>query len=244
MEQLVNLDSSKYGSLVRILAVLKENCNDVVINNGFVRQRSNDAAAIFEIDLTSLISDSSFIISNIKEKIDTLKIFAEHEVAVKVDDISFTLSDPDSSLKILHPDKNYLDNKFMEESDLKNLIPFSEEDILTTHSISPMISDRMKIISTCFHVNSFQMIFEGETAAIKSRTMSKEQLAMILSNIVLGEKITGYSNLVIIPYVCDHDGDIISKIYKLGDKCICKYEMFIGAIPVTIYTRGEIKTEV
>ena len=243
MEQQVNLDSEKYGSLIRTLSVLKDPCNDVVIQKGFIRQRTNDSAAIFEIDLTSLLSDASFTISNIKEKIDTLKMFMEHEVAIKVDDVSFTFSDPDSSLKILHPDKNYLDNKYMEESELSNLISVSDENMLTEHSVTPMISERMKIIATGFHVNSFQMIFEGETASIKSRTMSKEQLANLLSNIILSEKISGYSNLVIIPYICDHDGDILCKIYKLKDRFICKYSMFVGTIPVTIYTRGEVKTE-
>ena len=101
----------------------------------------------------------------------------------------------------------------------------------------------MKIVSTGFHVNSFQMIFEGETALIKSRTMSKEQTASLIGNILLAEKVAGYSNLVIIPYICDHDGDILCKIYKIRDRFICKYSMFVGSVPVTIYTRGEIKTE-
>lgn len=243
MEQQVNLNSEQYGSLIRTLSVLKDPCNDVVIQNGFIRQRTNDSAAVFEIDLTSLLSTASFIISNIKEKIDILKMFVEHEVEIKVDDTSFTFADPDSSLKISHPDKKYLDNKFMEETELNTLISVNEDSVLAEHSISPMISERMKIIATGFHVNSFQMIFDGETASIKSRTMSKEQLANLLSNILLSEKITGYSNLVIIPYICDHDGDILCKIYKLNDRFICRYSMFVGTIPVTIYTRGEIKTE-
>ena len=243
MESMISLDSEKYGGLIRTLSVLKENCNDIVINKGFIRQRTNDSAAIFEIDLTSLISDSSFIVSYIKEKIDLLKMFMEQEVQIQVDDTSFSFSDLFSSLRILHPDKNYLDNKYMEESELGNLISTNETSMLTEHSISPMISERMRIVSAGFHVNSFQMVFEGETASIKSRTMSKEQLANLIGNILLNEKVTGYSNLVIIPYICDHDGDIICKIYKLQDKFICKYSMFVGTVPVTIYTRGEIKTE-
>jgi len=239
----INLDSDKYGELIRTLSVLKDPCNDVVIEKGFIRQRSTDSAAIFEINLTSLLSEASFIISNIKEKIDLFKMFLEQEVQVQVDDTSFSFSDQYSSLKILHPDKNYLDNKYMEETELNNLISLTEDAVLTEHLISPMISERMKIVSSGFHVNSFQMLFEGETASIKSRTMSKEQIVNLIGNILLSEKITGYSNLVIIPYVCDHDGDIICKIYKLRDKFICKYSMFVGSVPVTIYTRGEIKTE-
>ena len=243
MEHLVNLDSEKYEAFIRTLSVLKEPCNDIVIAAGIIRQRSNDAAAIFEIDMTSLVGDSTFTISNIKGKIDLLKIFSEQEVRIEVDDQSFSLSDQFSSLRILHPDRNYLDNKFMEEPELNSLISVSEEDVLTTHSISPMISERMKIISSVFHVNSFQMLFEGEFASIRSKTMSKDQHANITKDLILNEPLTGYSNLVTIPYVCDHDGDIICKIYKLRDKCICKYSMFIGNVPVTIYTRCEIKTE-
>ena len=90
MEHQVNLDSEKYATLIRSLSVLKDPCNDVVISNGIVRQRSTDAAAIFEFNLTSLVSDSSFIISNIKEKIDLLKIFLEQEVRIQVEDTSFS----------------------------------------------------------------------------------------------------------------------------------------------------------
>ena len=243
METQVNLDSDKYGSLIRTLSVLKEICNDVVIEGGFIRQRSNDSAAIFEIDLTSLIGDASFIISNIKEKIDCFKAFAEQEVSIQVEETSFTFFNQNLVYKILNPDKNYLDNKFMIETELTNLISTTEEAILTEHSISPMTSENMKIFSSAFHVNSFQIIFEGETASIKTRTMSKEQLVNFVKDILLSEKIAGYSNLVTIPYVCDHDGDILCKIYKLRDKFICKYSMFIGTVPMTIYTRGEIKTE-
>lgn len=243
MEHQVNLDSEKYATLIRALSVLKDPCNDVVISKGIIRQRSNDASAIFEFNLTSLVTEASFIISNIKEKIDLLKVFAEQEVQIQVDDTSFSFLDQFTSLKFMHPEKNYLDNKFMEETELNNLISMSEENIVSTHSISPMISERMKIISAAYHVNSFQMVFEGETSSIKSRTMAKDQYANIIGSLLLNEPTQGFTNLVTIPYICDHDGDIICKIYKIRDKLICKYSMFVGDVPLTIFTRGEVKTE-
>jgi hypothetical protein len=243
MEQMVNLDSEKYSALIRALSVLRENCNDIVINNGLVRQRSNDASTIFDFDLTALVNDSSFTISNIKEKIDLFKIFLEQEVRVEVDDTSFSFSDDFSSIKILKPGADWLDNKFMEEVEFNSLIQTNEETVLSSHSISPMISERMKVISASFHVNSFQIHFEGDVASIRSRTMSKDQHAKIIGNITLDEPTTGIANLVTIPYICDHDGDMTCRIYKVQDRCICKYSMSIGVVPVVIYTRCQIKTE-
>jgi hypothetical protein len=241
-ERMTNLDTERYGTFIRTLSVLKESCNDIVFSNGIIRQRSTDVSSIFEIDVTSLIGDLSFVISNIKEKIDLLKSFLEQEVRIEVDDQGVTLADDDSVYKIVHPDRNYLDNKFMEETEFNNLVSINEENLLSTHSINPKISERMKIFSAGFHVNSFQMVFEGEFSSIRSRTMSKDQGIKIIGNLMLNEQITGSANLITTPYICDHDGDIVCKIYKIGERCICKYSMFIGNIPVVIYTRCEIKT--
>ncbi len=113
MENQVNLDSVKYDELLRILLILKDICNDVDIRQGVIRQRTNDSATVFEIDLSSIISNINLPISELKSKLDILKCFSGEEVQITTTDDSFVVSDQYSMLRVKNPILEFLDNKFI-----------------------------------------------------------------------------------------------------------------------------------
>ena len=55
MENQVNLDAGQFDEVLRVLFVLSNVCNDVDIREGIIRQRTNDSATVFEVDLTSIL---------------------------------------------------------------------------------------------------------------------------------------------------------------------------------------------
>jgi len=74
MEQ-VNLSMENYEQFLRCLSILKDVCNDADIRDGILRQRTNDSANVFEIDMIPIINTLDIPLVNLKQKLDLLKIF-------------------------------------------------------------------------------------------------------------------------------------------------------------------------
>jgi len=237
----VNLDSTKYDELLRVLFVLKDVCNDVDIREGFIRQRSNDTATVFEIDLTSLISTISLPITELKTKLDIFKCFSGQEVSIVADGENFTIFDEYSMLKIKNPILEYLDNKFITREELERVVVTNQEDLVLSTNISKKITDRMKVISSSFHVNSIQTFFQGETATISASNQSKDNFAKFISDITINRELNHYINLVITPFIIDHDGDINMEIFDCSNNIVINsFSTTIGSITTNLYTRASM----
>lgn len=237
----VNLDSTKYDELLRVLFVLKDICNDVDIREGFIRQRSNDNTTVFEIDLSSIISNMNLPITELKTKLDIFKCFSGQEVSIITENDSFIISDEHSMLKIKNPILDFLDNKFTTKEELDRVIVTNPEDLILSTNITKKISDRMKVISSSFHVNSLQTIFIGENASISTSNQSKDNFAKFISDIPLNRELNHSVNLVITPFIIDHDGDINMEIFDGGNSVVNNaFSTTIGSIDLKLYTRASM----
>lgn len=242
----VNLDSTKFEELIRCLSLLKDLCNDIDLRNGIIRQKTNDSSAIFEIDLSSILTNNmSMAISHLKEKLDLIKTFVGQEVIIENSgegkDKATTFSDLYSSLKMLDPDYDFLDNKFIPDTEFERLTSLNENELMMNTSIIKTISDRIKVITQGFHVNNIQVIFEGEKGLIAAITQSKDQFAKLMTNIDLEEDIKGIANIVSIPFIIDHDGDINFQMFRSShDRALGKFSTTISDININIYTRSPI----
>jgi len=241
MENQVNLDAGQFDEVLRVLFVLSNVCNDVDIREGIIRQRTNDSATVFEVDLTSIIGSINLPISKLKEKLEIFKSFSGDEVSITATDDDYMISDPTSYTKYKYPILDYLDNKFISSEELSRVIATNQEDLILSTPISKKISDRMKIISASFHVNSVQVIFNGDTASISSADQSKEGFAKFVQNIVSNKELNHSANLIITPFVIDHDGDINFEMYDSGNNVVMNsFSTTIGSINAHLYTRASM----
>jgi hypothetical protein len=241
MENQISLDSTQYDDLLRCLLILKDICNDVDIREGFIRQRTNDTATVFEIDLTPLISNLNLPITELKTKLDMFKCFSGQEVSISTSDDSFTLTDQYSVLKIKNPILSFMDNKYISPEELTRVIVTNPEDLILSTQISKTISDRMRIISSSFHVNSLQTIFEGDQASICSSNQSKDNSAKFVQNITSNKDLNHTANLVITPFIIDHDGDINFEMFDSGSNVsINTFTTTIGSINIHLYSRATL----
>jgi len=240
--QQVSLDAEKYDELLRCLGILKDICNDADIRNGVLRQRTNDSATVFEIMLDPILDDLSIPLINLKQKLDLLKIFAEQEVDIIVeDDGNFSFSDQYSTLQFDGPELDFMDNKFLSEEELDSIFVLNEEDLILSAELSTTISDRMRVIAQGFSVNTTRVLFEGETASLTMQTQSKEQTAKILSDIVAERVMNCSSSLVNTPFIVDHDGDIVFKMFNFQEGvCSNKCSTTIGDVDINIYSRSSL----
>jgi hypothetical protein len=241
LEVQVNLDSTKYDEFLRVLFILKDICNDVDIRGGFIRQRTNDSATVFEVDLTDIISEMSLPISELKNKLDVFKCFSGHEVSITTTEDSFIIADQYSVLKIKNPILDFMDNKFISQEELSRVISPNQDDLILSTQISKKISDRMRVISSSFHINSVQTIFDGEIASISCSTQSKDNFAKFVNDIVSNKELNHSANLVITPFVIDHDGDINFEMFDSGNNVVINsFSTTVGGINLNLYTRASM----
>lgn len=241
----VNLDATMYEELLKVMTVLKDNCNDLDIRNGLIRQRSNDRASIFEINVNHLIENVNMPISDLKKNIDLLKAFEKQEVGITLDEDEggnfFQFSDQYSSIKFRPIKDEYIDNKFMPDEELNATFVLNNEDIVLSATIPKNISDRIKIISTNFNINSIQVKFEGETVCLRAETQSKTQSAKFYDGLLSERVMRATTSVVTIPFIIEHDSDISLQMYNVRENIIIsKFSTSIANSNIIIYTRSSL----
>ena len=236
----MNLDSAKFEAFLRCLSLMKDICNDVDIRGGKIRQRSNDHSVIFEMDLTPLISDMDIPITKLKEKLELFKCFIGNDVDV-VDDEKYSIADQISLISFKRPLLTLIDNQFITEEEFGNLFTLDENDIILSYNIPTMVSERMRTITQGFNVNNVVVIFNGETAEITAKTISKDQFAKFVGDIVVEDEKNCSSNLIVTPFIIDHDGDMSFSMYEVRDgHSINKYSTSIGDVAINVYGRSSL----
>jgi len=242
MEASVSLSGENFNEFLRVVSLLKEPCSDIDICNGYIRQRSNENSCIFEIDMTSLLTEEiSVPIIDIKQKLDLLKIFTDQEVTITVTDEVCTFADQYSSLVFKNPNRDFVDNKFMPEEELNAVFSLDEDSLILSTEIPTTISDRISAVKQGFSVTTVKVSIDGEVANISAITQAKDQHAMLMEGIVTEMTMNCETDLLIVPFVIDHDGDMDFKMYNAQDEVsINKFETSIGDMSVIVYSRSSI----
>ena len=236
-----SLSSEKFDDLLRCLSLLKETCNDVDIREGVVRQRTNDNTTVFEIDLSPILDNLTIPMTALKQKLDLFKCFQGNDIEITTKEDNFTISDQYSTIKIMYPTLEFMDNKFMSKEEINSIYTLDENDLILEVDISKTISDRMRSITQGFNVTTVQVLFEEEKAAISAKTQSKDQYAKFLGDITTERVLNSSSNLVVIPFVVDHDNNIQLKMFNYKDNgCINEFRTSISNVDVTIYGRSAL----
>jgi hypothetical protein len=237
----VSLSGEKYDEFIRCISLVREECNDLDIRNGMLRQRTNDISAVFELDLTPLIPGLDLPLTNIKQKIDLLKCFSEREVEITVNERDFSFTDEYSTLRFDTPNLEFMDNKFMPDEEMDSIFSVDESELILTCSIEKVISERMKIITAGFNVNNIQVAFNGTEASITTRSQSKDQHAKLVSGIMSEREMNAVTNIVAIPFIIDHDGDMNFTMYNIQENvCMNLISTSISDIDINVYCRSNL----
>lgn len=239
MERSVELDIPKYTTLLRILNLFKDISTDVVIQDGIIRQKTNDKFSIFEIDLRPLLGDITLPINFIKNKFDIFKSFSTNSMVIKTTDSSYIFTDTYSKIEFKYPHPDMLTNGYIKEEELVDKENESNDNIILSTSINKVISSRMKVTSQSFETNAVKVTFNGGDANISAVKASKDNSAVFIQGIVMEKIFKGESNFTVAPFICDHDDDLIFKIYENGrNRVLAVFSSVIDDINVKVYTRA------
>jgi len=238
------LNNERFKKFINCLSILKDNCNDVDIKDGIVRQHINSRYCIFELDLAPLIDDLDIPIFELKKKLDILKAFKNSEsITIFVDELTYSFSDSFSRVKFNKLPQNMLDNTFITDEELEHMFVLNSNDLILDCEINKTISSRIKNISQNFDVNTFRIVFEDNKASIISTSQDKNQEAMFLSNIEIPHEVNAVANIFTTPFIIDHDDVIKFELYEIQGDCFGKIKTKISDIDVIIYTNAILVDE-
>jgi hypothetical protein len=254
METILNLDSEQYSDFLKCLLNLKEICNDVDIRGGMIRQRSNDLSCIFEMNLAPIINEANIPITNLKKKLDLLRVFVGQDVKFKIvegeseSDSYFTISDDESSIKFLFPAIEFMDNKIISQKELDNIFNVDDEDLILENDLSSVVTERIKVVTENFNTQAIQMKFKNDQASITATTQSKDQTAKFKTEIPININFEGnyISNLSTVPFSIDYDEEKLNfKMYKDPKQNVAlnRIEAELGDVKIKVFSRSAIIEE-
>jgi len=246
--QTIRMTNEEFSNFLKCLSNLKEVCNDADIQQGIIRQRTNNHTSIFEIDMRPLLDDASISLTNLKQKIELLKPFQIQDVEITIEEDGegsgyYEFKDEYSSIRFDIPTYDFMDNKFVSEEELRNIFSESEDDLLLEHDFESIINERIKIVSQYFNIQTVMVEFNGESATISARTPSKDQSAEFAENVVLNTPIDGsVTNITNVAFMIEQDGDISFQMFKDPEANVSlnKFSSKLGDMELNIYSRSQI----
>jgi len=238
-----------FNQFIRCLTNIKDVCNDADIREGILRQRTNNHTSVFEIDLRALLNDSSIALTNLKQQLEVLKIFQGQEVEITIHSPDentigvYQFKDQHTSIQFIAPTMEFLDNKFMNETELQTIFPESEDQLILQTEIPSISSDRIRIVSHYFNIETVVVEFNGETASILAATASKDQSAKFFEGIILDTQIEKcITNISNIAFAMDHETEIEFIMFKDPNQNVAlnKFTTTLGDIDIKVYSRSQI----
>jgi len=245
----LQLSDEEYTTFLRCMGNLKEECNDIDIKEGIIRQRSNDKTSIFQFDLSSIIGDTTVCISDIKRKYELFRIFSGQDVTFDIDSEEgghFNIADDYSNITFKTPSYQFIDNKFMDEEELNAIFNLVDNELILEHDFTTLITDRVKHITQNFNIKAIQVELDEDKAVVKTATQAKDLLAEFASDIttnVILEKCT--ANLGVIPFTIEHDENLEFQMYKVNEQDVTLniFKTSVDDCEVVIYTRSQLLQE-
>jgi hypothetical protein len=242
-----DLTPENFSMFVRCLSVLRDNCRDVDIKKGMIRERTDRLTSIFQIDLSSILPDAEIVIGDIKESLDLLKPFLERDVKLIVDEKGCSFVDEYSKSYFAKPMNEFIDNKFVSDKELDKVIQIVDEDLILDVDLPRVVTDRINVYGRGYSVNTMQIRLDGESASLHMKPISNDREIKFIGDMVMNKSLDGcyISNIVTVPFIIDHDNDMNLKSYISSEKStiLNKFSSTIEDADIVIYSTAEIRKE-
>jgi len=236
----VTLSEEQYKTFLKIVTTFKETCVDLDIREGKIFQKSNDFLHIYQCDVTSLIGGNSFPISNIKSKLNLLKLFKAPTIYFQEDKVRIV--EDKFYIDFVKPMTEYLDNKYLQDTELSSLVKVDDEYKIGECVFDRDILNKMKVIAQNFSTDSLSIYFDSESEKINFiiRTMIQDQKAL-LCEAEMNENVTGETSIPLfynlrIPHakieIFFPDKEAMVLFYKITSQ--------IEDVGLTIYSKSKL----
>jgi hypothetical protein len=249
----LTITREKFNNFLRSIKIMENACTDCDIVNGKVRQKTNSGHCIIEMDLNDIFTaNCNFTISQLKQKINLLKIFEKDDAAgqggqddnvlYKDNDTTYIIADNISEITFRKPLKKFLDNVYIDDNEIVKKLNASDEDLLFEHTISANVGKRIKNVCEGFFNDVICCKVRNSQAGFYIATTNNEQYSDVVKGIVLNKVESDDYDFNIQSFAFTlESGDIKLKVYRKGKVLLWKFYQTIFNIPVIISGRSDVQ---
>jgi len=216
----IHLESEKVSCLLNTFSRLAKVCHDVEIINGEICQHTNSKTAIFNIDLSNIIGNISIDMISLQGKVDLLDPFKKQKVDMdlEITETKHTFKDDYSQIVFINPVKEYLNNRFISETDRDNrYIVFDPNQPIFEVEIQRFLINRMDALGRGLDSTFLQLEFTGDKCDLIVCPVGDASASTIgkILTIDLDIETTGTTVFPLDPFILGFD-EISVKCYKLS----------------------------
>jgi hypothetical protein len=253
-EEIITIERENFRKLHdAVKLIVDSECSDCTVDEGFIRQATNDRQSIVEINLTSILPDLSIAFSNAKQKVGLMRTILNVDESVKLDDPNvyietaekqYKLTDQRWGFDLSKPIHELLDNKFMPYDKFQHQVKIDEDDLILSTDLDPDIIRGVQSICELFQTQMVSFVLEGDSADIRMSEQSKSNSGKIKSDISLNvtDMPKSQFRMSSLPFRMDLNSSMQINVYKQDvDKCLAKCDLELdGSIPVSVYMQVKL----
>lgn len=235
MAQSIKFSSDEFRSLMAVFNMLKDNCHDITIKDGYIHQMNDKKTILYDIDLNSFFNGSTIFISDLLKQFSLLNMFAisNNEVILKIDDKKYYWIDKKSKIEVIIPEESSLRPAYMNPN-AKNIqnIKSATKKIFDT-IMDRTILDRINQSSRALESENICLSVEEDTA----------KFIIIPSDMLVSTKMEVHSvdELNDENFNCSANFDIKSFLIKTEELNLTLYKNNSFENAFTLFYKAEIE---
>jgi len=252
----ITFTNAQLKTLLKVLKGLARHCRDVCIEQGIIRQLSNDRSVVFEVDLRSILGNLTFVIAK-DQNIPNFLRRAPKPITIEGKLNEFFISNPDGPYWFRFDMPQLVNNRFISEKELESSFCqfLREENLLIRIWIEKIVLKCIRIGLKVFKEKYYKLNFSKynvefliEEIKQHRRRKSKKKKdrffiqGIIMEEIPLFQPINGHVIMPSLPFESfDYDENFLWEVYYInGEFLISKVSGPIGEVEAIVYMQNKL----
>jgi len=237
----IELPNEEFSKFTSVLGIVSKMCTDLTVKDGIICQSSDRRSSILNIDISSILGESTVLISGVSSKVDLLEPFRKQGVDMYLD-IShnfYSFRDDLSKLEFTKPIEEYLNNKFRSAEELNSKLMVEKNGTIFEYQISKFLIERLTALQRGLSASTIRFEFNGDKADIvvsASDNPSTTTIGKLVTIENLERNVNGICVFPIQPFLLGGDQINVEGIFRGdGENILLKLNTDINEIPINMW---------
>jgi hypothetical protein len=168
-EKTVSMSVEEFNAFISALRGIRYSCSDVIIKNGVISQSNEKRTFFINIDLRSVLGDTSLIINNLPIKHELfVNIFQRQNVDVRLKILKekYVMMDSSCKLEFIHPNSDLVGAEFKGLDNLEKVLKKDTSRPIFNYTFKKMLMNRIISTAKLLESNSLFIIFDDNSAKL------------------------------------------------------------------------------
>jgi len=237
----IELPNEDFSKFVSIMGLVSKMCTDLTIKDGIICQSSDRRSSILNIDINTIVGESTVLISGVASKVDLLEPFRKQGVDMQLDIANnfYSFKDDLSKLEFTKPIEEYLNNKYIAADELKTKLMIDGDGGIFEYQISKFLLERLTALQRGLSASTIRFEFSGNKVDVivsASDNPSTTTVGKLITIENLYKDVNGICVFPIQPFLLGGDQVNVEGIFRGdGENILLKLNTDINEIPINIW---------